>query len=486
MANRLSNPKIQVLDGNGDPYAGAKMYFYQSGTTTALDTFSDTALTVANANPVVADADGRFGDIFLQAQDYNVVLKDSNDVTIWSADPVAGTVETTGDYFKPTESSPQAMTIELGSGTIFDMIAKTLTVVAAQTSAVMVAPTGNPRNDIIYVDRITGVDGTVTGVEAASPVDPTIPDDKLPVARVNLTVGMTEITTTDIDDIREINLLGAPGFKDEDDLSSDSATHAPSQQSVKAYVDAAVPRGYIDGLIMSNDTDTDHDILFGVGVCTNADDDEMLQNSTPMTKQIDATWAAGDDAGGLSSSLTAPSADTWYHCFIGKVSGTVDFGFDTSITGANLAADHSFTDLRRIGAVLTDASSNIIAFRQNGDVFYWDVPVNDYSGSGTTTRTLRTISVSTGLKIRPIHNHQMSFSPDGTARYSIVTDPDQTDTAPDLGSHTLANNGGSSQGNNAFPDVLTNTSAQIGTRQSTNTSIAGVTFGWIDPRGRNS
>lgn len=214
MANRFALPRIQVFDANGVPLSGAKLNFYQAGTTTRLDTYSDTDLTTANANPVVADAAGRFGDIFLQAQDYNVVLTDSADVTIWSADPVAGTIDTTGDYFKPTESSPQAMTIELGSGTIFGISAKTLTVVAAQTSALMLAPTTNPRNDIIYVDRITGVDGTATGTEAVSPTDPAIPNDKLPVARVRLTVGMTEIATSDIDDIREINLLGMPLFND--------------------------------------------------------------------------------------------------------------------------------------------------------------------------------------------------------------------------------------------------------------------------------
>ena len=74
MANRFFNPNFQALDSNGDPLSGAKLYFYQSGTTTALDTYSDTALTTANANPVVADAAGRFGDIFLQAQDYNCLL----------------------------------------------------------------------------------------------------------------------------------------------------------------------------------------------------------------------------------------------------------------------------------------------------------------------------------------------------------------------------------------------------------------------------
>ena len=95
MANRFNLPVVQELDGNGDPYPGGKLYFYETGTSTPLDTYSDSALSTANANPVVADAAGRFGDIFMKTQDYKVVLKTTADVTIWTADPVAGTATAT-------------------------------------------------------------------------------------------------------------------------------------------------------------------------------------------------------------------------------------------------------------------------------------------------------------------------------------------------------------------------------------------------------
>ena len=69
MANRFNLPGSQELDGNGDPYSGSKLYFYETGTSTPLDTYSDSALSSANANPVVADANGRFSDIFLIIQE---------------------------------------------------------------------------------------------------------------------------------------------------------------------------------------------------------------------------------------------------------------------------------------------------------------------------------------------------------------------------------------------------------------------------------
>ncbi len=97
MAIRLVNPNIQYLDGNGDPYSGGKLYFYESGTSTPLDTYSDSALSVANANPVVLDSAGRASAIFLKGQDYKVVLKTSADVTVWTEDPVAGNTITGPD-----------------------------------------------------------------------------------------------------------------------------------------------------------------------------------------------------------------------------------------------------------------------------------------------------------------------------------------------------------------------------------------------------
>lgn len=88
-SSRFHLPVAQWLDGNGAPLAGAKLYFYATGTTTPQATYSNSGLSAANANPVVADADGVFGAIYLSVGvDYKVVLKKSDDTTVWTADPV--------------------------------------------------------------------------------------------------------------------------------------------------------------------------------------------------------------------------------------------------------------------------------------------------------------------------------------------------------------------------------------------------------------
>lgn len=95
MATRLIPVLYQAVDANGDPANGYKLYFYETGTTTLKDTYSDEALTVVNANPVVCNSDGRPAsggspvDIFgASKEDYKVVLKTDADVTVVTDDPI--------------------------------------------------------------------------------------------------------------------------------------------------------------------------------------------------------------------------------------------------------------------------------------------------------------------------------------------------------------------------------------------------------------
>lgn len=91
MAQRFIMPILQVFQDDGTPLPNAKLYFYETGTTTPKATYSDDLYTSANSNPVVADASGRFiANIFLKTSTgrYRVILKDENNVTIWDKDPV--------------------------------------------------------------------------------------------------------------------------------------------------------------------------------------------------------------------------------------------------------------------------------------------------------------------------------------------------------------------------------------------------------------
>ena len=90
MARRFTLPITEVQNSSGGVGGGWKLEFFETGTSTPLDNYSDNALATANDNPIIANSGGRFADIFLKDQDYKITLSDNLDVQQWSADPVHG------------------------------------------------------------------------------------------------------------------------------------------------------------------------------------------------------------------------------------------------------------------------------------------------------------------------------------------------------------------------------------------------------------
>jgi hypothetical protein len=88
-ATGFLSPAVQFFDNNGDPLNGGKAYFYQAGTSTPQNTYTDSSLSVANTNPVILDAAGRAVIYFLQTPAYKLVLKTSADVTLYTQDNIS-------------------------------------------------------------------------------------------------------------------------------------------------------------------------------------------------------------------------------------------------------------------------------------------------------------------------------------------------------------------------------------------------------------
>lgn len=65
-------------DIDGGVIVGAKLYWYTRGTSTPKITYSDRALTVPNTNPVIANAAGRFGPIWLDDDGGKFILTDAD------------------------------------------------------------------------------------------------------------------------------------------------------------------------------------------------------------------------------------------------------------------------------------------------------------------------------------------------------------------------------------------------------------------------
>lgn len=190
----------------------------------------------------------------------------------------------------------------------------------------------------------------------------------------------------------------------------------------------------VKNLVGNQDTDTDHDINFA-RVNTNYNAEVLVRDSSynvravtyagEMTKQIDATWASGDDAGGLDDNDTLSSGQCLYGFLLCKSSdNSIDFGFTDDITGVSLLTDAavvaaefdeiSVTPIHYLPPL--DGSSNILdhatyEIEGGGLEVYLNSSINDVS----------TISTSYVAKT-------LTVPPDSFAKYTLFTTKNESTT----------------------------------------------------------
>jgi hypothetical protein len=186
-----------------------------------------------------------------------------------------------------------------------------------------------------------------------------------------------------------------------------------------AASDFTYPPGHFTGFETVSATDTAHDITISAGKCRAKADDGNINLTSALTKQLDATFAVGDDAGGLAAALTIAADTTYYVHAIGKSDGSAEIGFDTSATATNLLADSvvsaaGYTTYKVVWAFKTDGSANINAYDQSGDYceFRGDtVDIND--STPATSKTNVTLSLPTADVVANFTanlNHSSTFT----------------------------------------------------------------------------
>jgi hypothetical protein len=84
-------PKFTALDSNGNPWAGAKLYTYETGTTTPKTSWTDATRATPNLNPIILDSYGQ-ADVWIDSVggNYRLKLVDPEGNTIWTVDEVEG------------------------------------------------------------------------------------------------------------------------------------------------------------------------------------------------------------------------------------------------------------------------------------------------------------------------------------------------------------------------------------------------------------
>jgi microcystin-dependent protein len=76
----LASPRMRFFDANGLPLAGGHVWFYIAGSSTPQNTYSDSALSSANTNPVILSASGEATVFVPAATLYKVNLLDAANV----------------------------------------------------------------------------------------------------------------------------------------------------------------------------------------------------------------------------------------------------------------------------------------------------------------------------------------------------------------------------------------------------------------------
>jgi len=243
------------------------------------------------------------------------------------------------------------------------------------------------------------------------------------------------------------------------------------------------PPAFINGLILSNGTDATNDIDIAAGACVDSTDAVNMVLAATLTKQIDANWAVGDDAGGFPSGLTLTN-DTWYHVFLIRRSdtGVVDAGFDTSITATNLLTDATnYDSYRRIGSIRRETAANQL-FRQSpgGHIDYevWPLSTNPATGN-LTIQTPPDVACLAHM----IQNVNTPNAASGTATLRR-----------NIGSSVIDTGGGYQGSGTASGDngrfispirVMTDTSSQIHNIDASSGTIGMYVTGYTDFRGQN-
>lgn len=258
---------------------------------------------------------------------------------------------------------------------------------------------------------------------------------------------------------------------------------------VGQMLSATVYRDYISGLGLSAAGSTS---TFGVapGLAVDSTNAAIMSLSVSLNKTTSA-FSPGTGNGALDTG--AISASSWYNTFLieNPTTGAVDVLISKAVSGSVPAPTlpAGYTLYRRIGSMLTDGSSNWVAFTQVGDRFLWTAPPLDVNHSiTTTTPTLNTLaSIPLGVAVSALLVANCSVGA-GATEYCTLSAPYTGGLSAIVSyaqltwSNTLGTVGC------AAVQVDTNAAQQVyvAVSSASSTTITIGTQGWIDTRGRNA
>lgn len=193
------------------------------------------------------------------------------------------------------------------------------------------------------------------------------------------------------------------------------------------------------------------------------------------------SWAAsnGNAANGYQGGTTLPNSST-IHFY--AMATNADTTWSTSFASTSLTPTlpGSYTKYRRLFSLQTTGAGAPIPYATieingGGTIHYLTTQVLDVNTSITTTASLQTLSVPTGIKVAPLGRATI------TSVNLLITSPDETDVLPTSTSGVPLSEFNSSGSFGMVPRT-TNTSGQLRFRATGTGTAQFTTSGWVDFR----
>ena len=284
-----------------------------------------------------------------------------------------------------TQSTPQAMTVEVATGQIFFTTEINAVDVTAQTETIDGNTTNNDRLDLIVINS-SGTTSVIKGTSSILPIPPNYdPTMNIVLALITVGPGTTVINSDNIKDIRVINVGGGGRALDAQQLTDALAN---ANQALSNAQDAvADASNALSSAQMAQSTANSAD--------TTAQNAQSISQSTQITANnaINTANSANSNANMALNTANSAFSD------ITQLDNEVGLVITTSVNHASVNVTSSSTLIR-----LQNTNRGNILIRNNGNE-------NIYIGGSNVT-------TSTGFKLEPNESYTLCVT---NAVYGITS-----------------------------------------------------------------
>lgn len=232
------------VDANGEPYSGGKIYTYTAGSDTPKTTYTSSAGSVAQANPIILNSRGMpASPIWLATGAYKLVLQTSAGVTVWTLDNISGindvassVSEWVASGLTPTYLSATTFSLVGDQTAIFQVGRRLRTTNTAGTvySTITASAFAAVTTVTVVNDGSTALDSGLSAVSYAllSATSPSVPNYIVGTFTGTLTGGSTSPTDTFDGSVTyggKVHIQARVGYSVTSNATSKTITGMPAQ-----------------------------------------------------------------------------------------------------------------------------------------------------------------------------------------------------------------------------------------------------------------